>query len=577
MKRIFGYLRAYRKESILGPLFKLCEALLELFVPLVVASIVDVGIGQGDIPYVVRMGLLMVLLGFVGLAFSVTAQFFAARASVGFVAALRHALLGHIGRLSYEELDAIGESTMITRMTSDMNQVQTGLNLTLRLLLRSPFVVFGAMVMAYLVEPRSALIFAATILALSVVVFGIMLLCIPLYKKVQAKLDGVLRLVRENLGGARVIRAFCRERDEQEDFSEQNDSLTVVQRHVGRLSAVMNPLTYVLINAAIIWLMYTGALQVELGVLTQGAVIALYNYMSQILVELIKLADLIITMTKSVACGRRIASVLEIPVEADGGMDAPTVTEGGPAVHMVHASLTYRGAAGPAIAGVDLQVMPGEIVGIIGGTGSGKSSLIHLLYRAYLPSEGMVEVFSQDVAAYRVSALREMIGLVPQKAQLFHGSIRDNLRVGRQDATDEAMWQALETACAADFVREKAEGLDYQLEAGGSNLSGGQRQRLTIARAVLRQPRILILDDSASALDYATDAALRRNLRALSYHPTVFLVTQRASSIMHADQILVLDEGCVVGLGQHAALLENCPVYREIYESQYQKEGEENG
>ncbi len=577
MKKLFGYLRDYRKESILGPLLKLCEALLELFVPLVVAAIVDTGIQNKDTSYVVWMSLLLVALGLVGLAFSITAQYFAARASVGFVARLRHALLSHMTRLSYTEIDALGGSTMITRMTSDMNQVQTGLNLTLRLLLRSPFVVFGAMVMAYFVEPQAALVFAVAIPVLSIVVFGIMLLCMPLYKRVQARLDGVLRQVRENLGGARVIRAFGREEAEGEIFAEKNDGLTVVQRRVGRISALLNPLTFVLINAAVIWLMYIGALKVEHGLLTQGAVIALYNYMSQILVELIKLADLIITMTKSLACGKRIAAVLEIAPEPVTGNDLPVLEEGEAAVRLQDASLIYRGAAGEAVSGVSFTAMPGETVGIIGGTGSGKSSLISLIYRAYPASAGRVEIYGQDVSTYSLDALRNEIGLVPQKPQLFRGSIRDNLRVGKKDATDEEMWEALEQACAADFVKEKEGGLGYLLEANGRNLSGGQRQRLTIARALVRCPRILILDDSSSALDYATDAALRANLKKLPYRPTTFIVTQRTASIMQADQILVLDEGRVVGRGKHGDLLESCAVYREIYDSQYKKEDVTNG
>ena len=577
MKRLFGYLRDYRKESILGPLLKLCEALLELFVPLVVAAIVDAGIQNKDTSYVVWMSLLLVELGLVGLAFSITAQYFAARASVGFVARLRHALLSHMTRLSYTEIDALGGSTMITRMTSDMNQVQTGLNLTLRLLLRSPFVVFGAMVMAYFVEPQAALVFAVAIPVLSIVVFGIMLLCMPLYKRVQARLDGVLRQVRENLGGARVIRAFGREEAEGEIFAEKNDGLTVVQRRVGRISALLNPLTFVLINAAVIWLMYIGALKVEHGLLTQGAVIALYNYMSQILVELIKLADLIITMTKSLACGKRIAAVLEIAPELVTGNDLPVLEEGEAAVRLQDASLIYRGAAGEAVSGVSFTAMPGETVGIIGGTGSGKSSLVSLIYRAYPASAGRVEIYGQDVSTYSLDALRNEIGLVPQKPQLFRGSIRDNLRVGKKDATDEEMWEALEQACAADFVKEKEGGLGYLLEANGRNLSGGQRQRLTIARALVRCPRILILDDSSSALDYATDAALRANLKKLPYRPTTLIVTQRTASIMQADQILVLDEGRVVGRGKHGDLLESCAVYREIYDSQYKKEDVTNG
>lgn len=577
MKKLFVHLRPYTKESILGPLFKLFEALLELFVPLVVAAIVDHGIATGDRGYILRAALLLVLIGFVGLGFSVTAQYFAARASVGFVARVRHALFAHIGRLSYAEMDALGTSTMITRMTSDMNQVQTGLNLTLRLLLRSPFVVFGAMIMAFTIDVPAALTFVAVIPALSVVVFGIMLLCIPLYKKVQGKLDRVLLLVRENLGGARVLRAFCREEAEKEAFTEANEELTVVQRRVGRISALLNPLTYVLINAAVIWLIYTGAVRVELGILTQGMVIALYNYMSQILVELIKLANLIITMTKSVACGNRIAAVLDIPTGMAEGESIPAPVPGAPAVEFCHASLAYRGAAGNALTDAHFAVHRGETVGIIGGTGSGKSSLVGLIYRAYDATEGEVRVDGHPVTAYPLPALREKVGVVPQKAQLFRGSIRDNMRVGKKNATDEEIRTALAAACAADFVAEKEWGLDHMIEAGGKNLSGGQRQRLTIARALLRQPDILILDDSASALDFATDAALRRSLRELVGAPAIFIVSQRTSSIRHADRIVVLEEGRTVGLGTHEELLENCSVYREIYDSQYKKEGENHG
>lgn len=577
MKKLFVHLRPYTKESILGPLFKLFEALLELFVPLVVAAIVDRGIAVGDRSYIWRMALLLVLIGLVGLGFSVTAQYFAARASVGFVARVRRALFAHIGRLSYTEMDTLGSATMITRLTSDMNQVQTGLNLTLRLLLRSPFVVFGAMIMAFTIDVPAALTFVAVIPALSVVVFGIMLLCIPLYKKVQGKLDRVLLLVRENLGGARVLRAFCREEAEKEQFTEANESLTAVQRYVGRISALLNPLTYVLINAAVIWLIYIGAVRVELGILTQGMVIALYNYMSQILVELIKLANLIITMTKSVACGKRVAAVLDIPAGMPEGERIPAPVAGAPTVEFRHASLTYRGASGHALTDASFKVGRGETVGIIGGTGSGKSSLVGLIYRAYDVTEGAVLVDGNDVRAYPLAALREQIGVVPQKAQLFRGSIRDNLRVGKKDATDEEIRAALAAAQAADFVAEKPGGLDFMVEAGGKNLSGGQRQRLTIARALLRRPDILILDDSASALDFATDAALRRSLRTLEGAPAVFIVSQRTSSIRHADRIVVLDEGHTVGLGTHEELLDSCPVYREIYDSQYKKEGENNG
>ena len=573
MKKLFVHLRPYAKESVLGPLFKLFEACLELLVPLVVAAIIDVGIGAGDRPYVLRMALLLVAMGLVGLGFSITAQYFSARAAVGFVGRLRHALFAHIGRLSHTEIDTLGTSTMITRMTGDMNQVQTGVNLTLRLLLRSPLVVFGAMIMAFTIDTPSALIFTATIPVLSLVVFGIMLICMPLYKKVQGRLDRVLLLVRENLGGARVLRAFCREEEEKKTFTEENNALTVAQRYVGRISALLNPLTFVLINAAVIVLIYTGGLQVNDGNLTQGEVIALYNYMSQILVELIKLANLIIAMTKSVASGNRIAAVLDIPAGVEEGKTVPTPVEGAPAVELRHASLTYRGAAGNALTDAHFTAARGETVGIIGGTGSGKSTLVSLLYRAYDATEGAVLIDGRDVREYPVTVLREMFGVVPQKAQLFRGSIRDNIKVGKKDATDEEIHAALTAACAADFVAEKEGGLDYLVEAGGKNLSGGQRQRLTIARALVRRPRFLILDDSASALDFATDAALRRSIRDLEGAPTVFIVSQRTSSIRHADKILVLDEGHTVGIGTHGDLLVSCPVYREIYDSQYKKEG----
>lgn len=576
MKKLLKYLRPYRKESILGPLFKLAEALLELLVPLAVAAIIDRGIRAGNYGYVFGMAGLLILFGAVGLAFSVTAQYFAARAAVGFTARVRRALFSHIGRLSHTELDALGQSTMITRMTSDMNQIQNGLNLTLRLLLRSPFVVFGAMIMAFTVDPSSALIFVAVIPALSVVVFGVMLLSIPLYKKVQARLDGVTLSVRENLAGARVIRAFCREESEVSDFAEKNKVLSRTQRVAGRISALLNPLTFVLINLAIVSLIHTGAIRVEAGILTQGMVIALYNYMSQILVELIKLASLIITMTKSVACARRVSIVLDLPVDIqEGEGDLPPVS-GAPAVSFDGATLSYRGAAAPAVTEATFHAMPGEVVGIIGGTGSGKSSLVAMIPRAYDASEGSVSVFGHDVREYSLAALRKKIGIVPQNVQLFRGSVRDNIKVGKKDATDEEIWAALAVAQAADFVREKEGGLDFLLEAGGKNLSGGQRQRLTVARALVRKPEILILDDSTSALDFATDAALRRALREEAGDATVFLVSQRTSSIRHADRIVVLDDGEVVGLGRHDELLLSCPVYREIYDSQYKKEDVEN-
>ncbi len=571
MKKLLFYLKQYRRESILGPLFKLLEATLELFVPLVVAAVIDRGISNNDTEYIVRMCLVLVALGAVGLAFSVTAQYFAARAATGFVKQVRHALFAHIQQLSYAQLDHVGASTLVTRMTSDINQVQNGVNLTLRLLLRSPFVVFGAMVMAFTIDVPSAMIFVVTIPVLSVVVFGIMLACIPLYKKVQQKLDRVLAATRGNLTGVRVLRAFCKEEEEQAAFAARNEELTATQKFVGRISALMNPVTYVIINLAIIALIRTGAIRVEAGLLTQGSVVALYNYMSQILTELIKLANLIINITKSVACGNRIQSVLEIapdmPVE-------PQLPAGDAAleVQLDNAGLTYPGAADAALSGVELRVRPGETVGIIGGTGCGKSTLVQMIPRFYDATEGAVRVEGRDVRAWQPEELRARIGIVPQKAVLFHGTIRDNLLWGNPNADDEALWAALRTAQAEEVVRGKPEGLDAIVEQGGRNFSGGQRQRLTIARALVRRPAILILDDSASALDFATDAALRRALRELQPTPTIFIVSQRTSSLQHADQILVLDDGRPVGLGRHEELLQSCGVYREIYDSQFKKE-----
>ena len=571
MKKLLFYLKQYRRESILGPLFKLLEATLELFVPLVVAAVIDRGIFNNDTAYIVRMCLVLVALGAVGLAFSVTAQYFAARAATGFVKQVRHALFAHIQQLSYAQLDHVGASTLVTRMTSDVNQVQNGVNLTLRLLLRSPFVVFGAMVMAFTIDVPSAMIFVVTIPVLSVVVFGIMLACIPLYKKVQQKLDRVLAATRGNLTGVRVLRAFCKEEEEQAAFAARNEELTATQKFVGRISALMNPVTYVIINLAIIALIRTGAIRVEAGLLTQGSVVALYNYMSQILTELIKLANLIINITKSVACGNRIQSVLEIapdmPVE-------PQLPAGDAAleVQLDNAGLTYPGAADAALSGVELRVRPGETVGIIGGTGCGKSTLVQMIPRFYDATEGAVRVEGRDVRAWQPEKLRARIGIVPQKAVLFHGTIRDNLLWGNPNADDEALWAALRTAQAEEVVRGKPEGLDAIVEQGGRNFSGGQRQRLTIARALVRRPAILILDDSASALDFATDAALRRALRELQPTPTIFIVSQRTSSLQHADQILVLDDGRPVGLGRHEELLQSCGVYREIYDSQFKKE-----
>ena len=572
MKKLFVYLRDYRKESVLGPLFKLLEAGFELIVPLVVAAIIDKGIGGQDKGYIIKMSLVLVALGLIGLVCSVTAQYFAAKASVGFVKKLRHALYSHIQGFSYQTLDKVGISTLITRMTSDMNQVQTGLNLALRLLLRSPFVVFGAMIMAFTIDTQAALWFAAAIPVLSVVVFGIMLMSIPLYKKVQGLLDKVLGATRENLTGVRVLRAFGKEETEIASFEEKNEALTEMQKYVGRISALMNPVTYVIINLAVLFLIHTGALRVEAGIITQGAVVALYNYMSQILVELIKLANLIINITKSVACGKRIQSALDMPAGEKTESDLPK-GDSKYRVQFVNAGIRYSEGADEALTDVSFSVLPGETVGVIGGTGSGKSTLVNLIPRFYEVTEGQVFIDGQDVKTLDPAALRRRIGIVPQKAVLFKGSIRENLRWGNENASDEDIMQAVHIAQAEDVVASKG-GLDAMIEQGGRNLSGGQRQRLTIARALVRRPDILILDDSSSALDFATDAALRRALREMDGRPTVFIVSQRTSSIQHADQIVVLDDGKAVGVGDHAGLLETCPVYREIYESQFKKEAE---
>ena len=570
MKKLLKYLAAYRKESVLGPLFKLLEASFELIVPLVVAAIIDRGIAQGDKGYIVRMCLVLVALGLIGLVCSVTAQYFAAKASVGFAQGLRHALYAHIQGFSYHTLDSVGISTLITRMTSDMNQVQTGLNLTLRLLLRSPFVVFGAMIMAFTIDAQAALWFVAAIPLLSVVVFGIMLLSIPLYKKVQGQLDRVLGNTRETLTGVRVLRAFGKEENEVQRFSENNEQLTAMQKRVGRISALMNPITYVIINLAILALIRTGAIRVEMGILTQGAVVALYNYMSQILVELIKLANLIINITKSLSCALRIQAVLEIPAGETLEKDAPT-GDASLRVEFRHAGIRYSETGDESLTDICLQVRPGQTVGVIGGTGSGKSTLVNLIPRFYDATAGQVLVDGVDVRAQDPAALRARIGVVPQKAVLFQGTIRDNLRWGHADATDDDLLQAARIAQATDVLTAKG-GLDGEIEQGGRNLSGGQRQRLTIARALVRRPDILILDDSASALDFATDAALRKALRELDYQPTVFIVSQRTSSIQHADQIVVLDDGRLAGVGTHGQLLDSCQVYREIYDSQFRKE-----
>ena len=579
MKKLLCYLKEYKKESVLGPLFKLLEATLELFVPLVVAAIIDTGIGNQDRGYVVKMCLVLVLLGLIGLAFSITAQYFAAKAAVGFVTKIRHVLFGHIQKLSYAELDTQGTSTLITRMTSDMNQVQNGVNLTLRLLLRSPFVVIGAMVMAFTIDVKAALVFVVGIPALAVVVFGVMLACIPLYRKVQNRLDKVLGLTRENLTGVRVLRAFCKEEEQETEFQEQNQTLTDTQKFVGRISALLNPLTYVIINVAIIALIWIGAIRVDMGIITQGAVVALYNYMSQILTELIKLANLIINITKSVACGNRIQSVLEVePSIKDGATIVsavePGIGEAGKSAYSVvfeHAGIRYPDAAQEAVSDITLNVRPGETIGIIGGTGSGKSSLVNLIPRFYDCSSGAVYVDGRNVCTYGLTELRDKIGVVPQKSVLFAGTIRSNMQWGKPDATDEEIFAALEIAQAKDVVSKKEKGLDTEVEQGGKNFSGGQRQRLTIARALVKQPEILILDDSSSALDFATDAALRMAIGSMKHKPTLFIVSQRTSAIQYADKIVVLDDGSVVGIGTHEELMNTCKVYREIYDSQYKR------
>lgn len=572
MRKLLVFLKGYEKETVLAPLFKMLEALFELFVPLVMAAIIDTGIAEGDRGYIVRMCLILVALGAIGLVCSITAQFFAAKAATGFSARLRHALFSHIQSLSYAEMDRAGTSTLITRMTSDVNQVQSGVNLVLRLFLRSPFIVFGAMIMAFTVDVQAAFAFVVTIPLLSVVVFGIMLWTIPMYRKVQAALDRVLGLTRENLTGVRVIRAFNKEEEELAHFQEENQKLTDLQKFVGRISGLMNPVTYVIVNGAVIVLLYTGALRVEAGVLTQGQVVALVNYMSQILVELVKLANLIITVTRAIACGNRIQSVFEMKnsLETESGRTGadPERTEEH-SVRFDHVCLTYAGGGSEALTDISFTAKAGQTVGIIGGTGSGKSSLVNLIPRFYDATKGTVYVDGVDVRAYEVQTLRQKIGIVPQKAALFCGTIEENLRWGKADATQQEIWRALQIAQAEEIVRNKAEGLQSAVAAGGRNLSGGQRQRLTIARALVRDPQILILDDSSSALDFATDAALRRALRQMEQKPIVFLVSQRTSSIQHADQILVLDDGQVVGMGTHRELLQTCPVYQEIYHSQF--------
>lgn len=572
MKKLWKYMRDYRREGILAPLFKLLEASLELLVPLVMAQIIDTGIANGDRGFILSRCGILAALAAVGLVCSITAQYFAAKASVGFAAKLRSTLFKHIQSLSYSKLDTQGTGTLIARITGDINQVQSGMNLALRLLLRSPFVVFGAMIMAFTIDVKAALVFVVTIPLLSIVVFGIMLWSIPMYKKVQARLDKVLGITRENLSGVRVIRAFCKEDEERREFGERNAALTKLQLIVGRVSAAMNPATYIMINLGIAVLIYVGALRVDSGILTQGQVVALYNYMSQILVELVKLASLIITITKALACAGRVSAALDVESDMHGADTMPKEIDTDEEVRFENVEFGYATGGEPALSGISFSVKKGETMGIIGGTGSGKSSLVSLIPRFYDATGGHVYIKGNEVKDYPLGALREMVGMVPQKAVLFKGTIRENLRWGSADATEEEMERALSDAQALEIVKAKPEGLDSPVAQNGKNLSGGQRQRLTIARALIKKPEILILDDSASALDYATDLALRRSLAALSYKPTVFIVSQRASSILHADKIAVLDEGKMVGLGTHDELMQTCPVYREIYYSQYEQE-----
>lgn len=582
MKKLLVYLKDYKKESVLGPLFKLLEATFELIVPLVMAAIIDTGVATGDKSYIMKMCMVLVLLAVIGLTCSITAQYFAAKAAVGFATKLRHALFAHIERLSFTEMDTVGTATLITRMTSDVNQVQNGVNLVLRLFLRSPFIVFGAMVMAFTIDVKAALVFVVTIPLLSIIVFGIMLISIPLYKKVQSALDKVLGITRENLTGSRVIRAFNKEDDETVHFNENNDLLTRAQIYVGKISALMNPLTYVIINGAIVVLVWTGAVRVDNGYITQGEVVALINYMSQILVELVKLANLIININKSIACGNRIQSIFEMqPSITDGSGQkvdkvqtdtADRSEEAEYAVEFSHVGLTYAGAGDESLTDIDFKVKKGETIGIIGGTGSGKSSVVNLIPRFYDMTSGFIKVDGKDIKDYPLEELRGKIGTVLQKAVLFHGTIRENLKWGNPDATEEDLNRAITVAQAKEFVDNKEGRLDFEIEQGGKNLSGGQRQRLTIARAVVKKPEILILDDSASALDFATDAALRKAIREMEGETTVFIVSQRAASIQHADRIVVLDDGKIVGLGTSEELLESCEVYQEIYNSQFKKQ-----
>ena len=575
MKKVMEYLSHYKRECILGPLFKLLEASFELAIPLVVARIVDVGIAQGDNGYILRMCLLMGALGFIGLACAVTAQYFAAKAAVGTAARLRSALMQKMLQLSHTQIDGLGMATMVTRMTSDVNQVQNGVNLGVRLLLRSPFVVFGAMVMAFTIDLNAALVFAAVIVVLCVVVFGIMLISIPMHRKVQSSLDGVTAATRQNLTGVRVLRAFCKEDDQIHEFREKTEDLTHKQLSVGAVTSLLNPLTMVLIDLAVVALIFVGGWKVDAGALTQGMVVALYNYMSQILVELIKMADLIITITKSVACGKRIGTILDMDTTGETVPGQKAIVSGAVEFQNVHAR--YAGTSADALEEISFHAEPGQTIGIIGGTGAGKTTLVELIPRLYEAAQGTILIDGQDIRTLDKAALRTQIGIVPQKAVLFRGTIRENLCWGRKDATDDDLWEALEIAQAREVVKDKDGELDAMVEQEGRNFSGGQRQRLTIARALVRRPKILIMDDSASALDYATDARLRMAIRGMKEPPTTFIVSQRAVSVRYADQILVLDDGVLVGQGTHDELMERCPVYQEIYYSQFPKEEGSHG
>ena len=569
MKKLLVYMKGYRKECILAPLFKMTEALFELFIPLVVAAIIDNGIGNNDTGYVIKMCLIMGTLGLLGLICAVTAQYFSAKAAACFAQKLRHVLFEHIQKLSYTQLDKIGSSTLITRLTSDMNQLQSGVNMTLRLFLRSPFIVFGAMIMAFTINTKAALIFVGAIVLLSIIVFGIMLGSIPLYNKIQQKLDDVLEITKENLSGVRVIRAFCKEQEEIEEFEDTNNMLTTLQNFTGKISTLMNPLTFIIINFAVIILIYTGAIEVFNGVITQGAVVALYNYMSQILVELIKLVSFIILLTKAVACGNRIEAVLEMKPDIISPNDETACENSSYIIELNHAYLKYKNASGFSLSDINLKIKQGETVGIIGGTGSGKSSLVNIIARFYDIEKGDIFIKGKNIKDYQKDNLRNLFGIVPQKAVLFKGTVRENMKWGKKDASDEEIINALTIAQAKEIIDNKENGLDFVIEQGGKNLSGGQRQRLTIARAIVKNPEILILDDSSSALDYATDAKLRKAIREIKNNPTVIIVSQRTSSMQFADKIIVLDDGHAVGVGTHKELLKNCSIYKEIHDSQF--------